>query len=50
MDCAEKNTGCFVMPGGSAALLLQLVEELLDQVPRPRQMLVIVMRLFAAAL
>lgn len=50
MDGTEEVTGGFVVAGGKAAILLELVEELLDQMPRPVQVLVIFTRLFAAAL
>ena len=50
MDSAEEVAGSLIVAGGNAAILLELVKELLDQVPRPIQMLVIVTRLFAAAL
>ena len=49
MDGAEEVAGSLIVAGGNAAILLELVKELLDQVPRPIQMLVIVTRLFAAA-
>jgi hypothetical protein len=50
MDSTEEVTGSLVLAGGEAAILSELVEEWLDQVPRPIQMLVIITRLFAAPL
>lgn len=50
MNGAEEVAGGLVVAGGNAAILLELVEELLNQVTRPVQMLVVFTELFAAAL
>ena len=50
IDGTEEVAGGLVVAGGNAAILLELVEELLDQVTCPVQVLVIFARLFAAAL
>lgn len=46
MDGAEEVAGDLVVAGSNAAILLELVEELLDQVTGPVQVLVIFARLF----
>lgn len=50
MDGAKEVAGGLVVTGSNAAILLELVEELLDQVTDTVQVLVIFARLFAAAL
>lgn len=50
VDGAKEIAGGLVVAGGNAAILLELVEELLDQVACPVQVLVIFARLFATAL
>jgi hypothetical protein len=42
MDSAEEVTGGLVVAGGNAAILLDLVEELLNEVTRPIEVLVVV--------
>ena len=44
MDSAEEVAGGLVVAGGNAAILLELVEELLDQVTGSVQVLVIFRR------
>lgn len=50
MDGTKEVARGLVIAGGNAAVLLELVEELLDQVTCPVQVLVILARLLAAAL
>lgn len=50
MDGAKEVAGGLVAAGGNAAILLELVEELLNQMMRPVQVLVVATRLLAAAL
>ena len=50
MDGAEEVAGGLVVAGSNAAILLELVEELLDQVTGPIQVLVLFAWLFATAL
>lgn len=47
---AEEVASGLVVASGNAAILLELVEELFNQMARPVQVLVVVARLFAAAL
>ena len=49
MDGAKEVAGGLVVTGSNAAILLELVEELLNEVTCPVQVFVIVTRLFAAA-
>lgn len=49
MDGAEEVASGLVVASGNAAILLELVEELLNQVASPVQVLVIFARLFSAA-
>ncbi len=50
VDCSEKVTSGLVVAGGDSAILLELVEEILDQMARLIQMLVIFARLLTTAL
>lgn len=50
IDGTEEVTGGLVVAGGNAAILLELVEELLNQMTRPVQVLVVFAPLFAATL
>jgi hypothetical protein len=50
MDGAKEVAGGLVVAGGNAAILLELIEELLNQMTCPVQVLVVVARLLAAAL
>ena len=49
MDGAKEVAGGLIVACGNAAILLELIEELLDQVTCPVQVLVIFTWLFAAA-
>lgn len=50
MDGADEVAGGLIVAGGNATILLELVKELLNQVTCLVEMLVVVARLFAAAL
>lgn len=50
MYCTEKGGGSFVVSGGDGSVMFEFFEEVLDQVPRLVECLVIISRIFAIGL